>query len=461
MKLKKIWIAALGIAVIAVGGIYAGKAIHYQNKGIFMSNTTFSGIDIGGKTIGEATKAVNTALSNRKFTISENKKSVGQFSAQSAGIIPHTKKALALALKNQNTWAWPFHTKSVEATSSNVSMDSVNEATMNKLTNSIISKTSQNRVATKNANLVYKDDKFSINKELQGTQISKSRLSHVILTAFQSGKTSINLNDAYVKPTVTSKSQKLKEAKTQATKLSEISITYHLAGHTIVVPKSQISTWITFDNDKISINQAKLVTYLKSLNSKYATITKTRSFKSTKRGTVKVKAGLYGWSIKTSSEAKALSKLILAGKTISRTPIIQGSGYHKNGSDIGNSYVEVDKKNQHMWVYKNGKVVVSTAVVTGKPKKGTTPSGVWYVWNKQRNATLRGYNDDGSKYASKVSYWMPVDDTGVGIHDSSWQPKYGGTWYLTHGSHGRVNTPPSVMGKVYKYVSIGTPVIIF
>ena len=56
MKLKKIWIAALGIAVIAVGGIYAGKAIHYQNKGIFMSNTTFSGIDIGGKTIGKQQK---------------------------------------------------------------------------------------------------------------------------------------------------------------------------------------------------------------------------------------------------------------------------------------------------------------------------------------------------------------------------------------------------------------------
>jgi Uncharacterized protein conserved in bacteria len=52
---------------------------------------------------------------------------------------------------------------------------------------------------------------------------------------------------------------------------------------------------------------------------------------------------------------------------MSRTPVIQGSGYHSNGTDIGNSYVEVDKTNQHMWVYKNGKVVVSTDVVTGLP----------------------------------------------------------------------------------------------
>ena len=56
---------------------------------------------------------------------------------------------------------------------------------------------------------------------------------------------------------------------------------------------------------------------------------------------------------------------------------------------------------------------------------------------------------------------MPIDDTGVGIHDSPWQPRYGGDWYLTHGSHGCVNTPPDVVGKVYAAVPLHTAVVIY
>jgi Uncharacterized protein conserved in bacteria len=56
---------------------------------------------------------------------------------------------------------------------------------------------------------------------------------------------------------------------------------------------------------------------------------------------------------------------------------------------------------------------------------------------------------------------MPIDDTGVGIHDSSWQPQYGGTWYKKHGSHGCVNTPPSKIAAVYANVKVGTPVLVF
>lgn len=161
------------------------------------------------------------------------------------------------------------------------------------------------------------------------------------------------------------------------------------------------------------------------------------------------------------SETPILSKAVLAGKPVTRTPVIQGTGYHKDGSDLGSTYIEVSKPEQHMWVHKNGKVIISTDVVTGKPVSGTTPSGVWDVWSKQRNAVLRGKNDDGSNYASPVKYWMPIDNTGVGIHDSPWQPRYGGSWYLTHGSHGCVNTPPSVVGKVYAAVPLHTPVVIY
>ena len=141
---------------------------------------------------------------------------------------------------------------------------------------------------------------------------------------------------------------------------------------------------------------------------------------------------------------------------------IVGSGQSLKKGELGTTYVEVDKTNQHMWYYKDGKLQISTDVVTGKPSGGnTTPTGVFYVWNKQRNATLRGKNDDGSNYASPVNYWMPIDYTGVGLHDASWQPKFGGDWYKTHGSHGCVNTPPATMKKLFEAVPVGTPVVVF
>ncbi len=78
------------------------------------------------------------------------------------------------------------------------------------------------------------------------------------------------------------------------------------------------------------------------------------------------------------------------------------------------------------------------------------------MWSKQRNATLVGED-----YRTPVDYWMPIDDTGVGLHDAPWQPTFGGTWYQKHGSHGCVNQPPAFMPKLFAAMSVGTPVIVF
>jgi lipoprotein-anchoring transpeptidase ErfK/SrfK len=55
---------------------------------------------------------------------------------------------------------------------------------------------------------------------------------------------------------------------------------------------------------------------------------------------------------------------------------------------------------------------------------------------------------------------MPIDWTGVGSHDSNWQPAYGGELWKTVGSHGCVNTPPGVMAELFDMVEVGTPVIV-
>ncbi|WP_314209360.1 L,D-transpeptidase, partial [Vagococcus salmoninarum] len=161
----------------------------------------------------------------------------------------------------------------------------------------------------------------------------------------------------------------------------------------------------------------------------------------------------------TDTETEELYQAILAGQGVNRSPIIAGSA--SVGSPlIGNTYVEVDLQNQHMYFYKNGDLVLDTDIVSGKPTT-LTPPGVNYLWKKERNSILRGTNDDGSKYAEPVDYWMPIDWTGVGIHDSDWQPAYGGELWKTAGSHGCINTPPAVAAKLYEAIDVGTPVLVF
>lgn len=462
MKKKTGFIIGIVTAIVAVGAIYVGQAYHYSSAKVFFKDTEIAGVNVGGSTADQAATKLKSALKNQQLTLRDGNKTVATFKTQKVNLKVTSKTALKQLIAKQNVWSWPAHVTTATADSIELNASDANQQSIKTLAATIAAKANQTRTAAKSATFTYKDGQYEVIKEQTGNQLDAAKVAKSITNAIEKGETTVNVSKDYLKPAVTTKSASFKAAKTKAIAITKESYVYKLSGHKITIPAATLASWLTMKDGKLTTDNAAIKQYLTKLSSEYGTINKTRTFKSTKRGTVKVKAGLYGWSIKVKSETPALSKLVLAGKGMSRTPVIHGSGYHNNGTDIGKSYVEVDKVNQHMWVYKNGKLVVSTAVVTGLPTTAHhTPDGVWVIWSKERNTTLRGKNDNGSNYASKVKYWMPVDDTGVGIHDSPWQPEYGGTWYKKHGSHGCVNTPPSKIKSVYDNVSVGTPVIVF
>lgn len=121
------------------------------------------------------------------------------------------------------------------------------------------------------------------------------------------------------------------------------------------------------------------------------------------------------------------------------------------------TYIEIDLENQTLYYFDEGEEVFTCPVVTGCVEtEHETPPGVYSILGKEQDIDLVG--DD---YVSFVHYWMNFIGNSYGIHDADWRAQFGGTIYLTNGSHGCVNVSPDVMPELYEMVEIGTPVVIY
>ena len=127
-------------------------------------------------------------------------------------------------------------------------------------------------------------------------------------------------------------------------------------------------------------------------------------------------------------------------------------------SDIDeDNYIMVSIKEQKLWYYKNGKLYLSTNVVTGKKGVWDTLTGRFRITDKVAGTYLVG-----ADYKCWVDYWMLFDyRSQSGFHDATWLSSFGGDVYETRGSHGCVNMPYSKARSLFNSVSLGTLVLIY
>lgn len=113
---------------------------------------------------------------------------------------------------------------------------------------------------------------------------------------------------------------------------------------------------------------------------------------------------------------------------------------------------------QHAWLCAGARTVYQTAVTTGMNRPGdATPTGRFRIEGRNRDTVLRP--DDGRAYP--VKYWIPFQAPLYGFHDASWQQiPYGSSAYRTGGSHGCVHMPLKAIEFLYRWVRIGTSVVI-
>lgn len=444
------------LLLVALIGVYMYFAIYFQSHTLF--KTTVKGIPVDKLTKEQTQDKLHDRLKTTSFDIINQSTEWKKIPKEDLGMTYDIEKTTNNIFSKQNPWSWPLaffqkqeypavtaptNEKKLTATLEQVKVD--------------LEAYNKEQTQTKDASIEFIDNHYTIVKEVQGASLNLNQAMTQIKKDILEGQANVNLTSFIEKPKTVSTDKELVAAVDEIERLNSQPISYSINGQKIEVPKEISHTWFTFADQKVALDKDKIKEYITELGNKYNTSTNFSKFNSTKRGEVTVPAGAYSWTIATDAEVAELSNLLLAGNGVeNRVPSFQGSAT-PGAALIGNTYIEVDLQAQHMWLYKDGKSVLDTPVVTGKPST-PTPPGVFYVWNKKEDEILRGED-----YASPVDYWMPIDWTGVGIHDSPWQnaDAYGGTSYKTVGSHGCINTPPAVCAKLFSMIDVGIPVIIF
>ncbi|HEY3991507.1 MAG TPA: L,D-transpeptidase [Ktedonobacteraceae bacterium] len=130
--------------------------------------------------------------------------------------------------------------------------------------------------------------------------------------------------------------------------------------------------------------------------------------------------------------------------------------------------IVVNLSRQSLNAYQNGRLVFSTAVLTGQPAL-PTPLGTYHIFSKRSPVTFR------SPFPRRSRFWYPPTHinyalefrAGYYLHDSWWHTVYGAGTSAKHydpvygwqeGSHGCVSMPLSAAARLYRWAPLGTTV---
>lgn len=221
---------------------------------------------------------------------------------------------------------------------------------------------------------------------------------------------------------------------------------------------------------KVTITESDIQNKIDEINHSQSTLNKNFNFKTNSGKDISVKGQGYGWALDVEKEAANVLEAFENGEESIEASNIYGHGWTDEGigfetttnNGIGDTYAEVSIAEQRIWIYKDGKLVLTTHVVTGKNSTGEdTSPGVWYILYKRTPYTLTGSAVGNPNYSIDVDYWVPFTNSGQGFHDASWRTNWASNAYLSNGSGGCVNTPPSVMKAVYDNLNTYDPVVIY
>lgn len=449
--------AAAGIICAAVGIVYGAMGLKY--KKVYYPNTIVNGIDVSGRTPEQAEEMIAAGIKGYMLTL-DTRTGEETIAGSDIDLHPEYDGTLEYILSSQRPLLWG-QSLMKEVSYTIATMTAYDQQKLQEAVHGLSCMDPERMEAPEDAVLsdYIAGVGYEIVPEKQGSRLEEEKVLQGIAEAITNLQPRLSLEelDAYEKPQVTSADEALNQRLTALNQYAQMTVTYLFGSRKEVLDGTVIHQWISMDDQgNIQVDEAQISEYVKQLGKKYNTAYQSKQLKTSYGETVTITKGNYGWRINQNAETEALAQIIRSGQSQEREPVYLQKAASFEGPDYGNTYVEINLTAQHLYFYKDGKLIVESDFVSGNEARGfSTPAGAYPLTYKQRNATLKGEG-----YSTPVSYWMPFNG-GIGMHDANWRSSFGGKIYKTNGSHGCINLPVSVAKTIYENIEAGMPVLCY
>ncbi|MBR2527281.1 MAG: peptidoglycan binding domain-containing protein [Blautia sp.] len=465
----KIMLTAACMGLVMISALYAAMVYFYTDH--FFLRTFVNGIECSNLTAYEVEKKIANQFSDYTIEVASRGNESQVIRGSDIGYRYISDGEVLNLLKAQNPYEWPraLIDKTNYTIRENVTF---NRVLLRTQLSTLACTQEENQVYPEDAYITMNNDQFTIVPETQGSNILVKNAFWALDEAIDAGKSSIDFDaeeDVYATAKMTSDSEEIQKLLAAYNNFTKAKITYIFGDETTTLTGDTLKTWLEFDADGRLIQDTgsfmqHVSDYIAQLAAEHDTVGTSRPFMATDGRLVYVYGYAYGWSIDQVAEAAALAQDITSGNVVSREPIYATTANSHGFNDLGNTYIEVDMGNQHMYYYQNGYIIFDSDFVSGDITVDghATPEGIYTLYSKQSPAILKGESDETGKpeYETEVEYWMPFNG-GIGFHDASWQPYFGGDRFMGGGSHGCINLPYYAAAQLYNIIDYGVPIVCF
>lgn len=436
--------------------IYFGVTAYFHNR--FLPSTMLNGIGVSGKSAEQVEEMIRKEIDSYVLSLEERGDQKEEIRGEDISLKPEFGSSISGLIDRQNAFSWPvsfFIPQELEE----ATMVDFDEEKLEQSVMELQCMQKENQKKPEDAHCSeYTENGYEIVPEEQGSKIKKKVLLSALKEGVSNLKDTISLEDenCYAKPGITSENEALIRLVDTLNQYTGVAITYDEEEKTETLDGSITHNWMDVTDMQVSINEEKVAEYVDELASSHNTVFRKHTLKTSYGQTIDIVNGDYGWKVDKAGEKEQIIKDLKEGVSKTREITYERRGASRGENDYGNTYVEINLTAQHLFFYKNGSLVVESDFVSGNISKNyDTPTGIYGLTYKQKDAVLKGEN-----YASPVDFWMPFCNN-VGMHDASWRSSFGGGIYKTSGSHGCINLPRSAAQKIFENIEEGDPVIVY
>ncbi|MCI1636292.1 L,D-transpeptidase [Bifidobacterium sp.] len=459
--------AVVFIALIAalVGGFFAARA--------YFSDKAAPGVTVGGQSVtGQDESAlrttVNAAYSSSKVHITDANGKTLSASLSDLGVTLDVNTTVSNVLNAKSSemvgQVNPFNTTSVALT-----LKTDDSKMTDFLTSKLVDESQQARAASveydsASNTFVAKSGADGQTPEISTVKAAVSKLADDPGTSESAAVTYSEVKAPITEQTATQVAQDANA------RLQQAIVINNGEGKSFTVPAKEVATWMSFsnnlDNGSISIvvNQDAAKTYLQqelptALNQD-AVVEK--NIKNSQGTVLAVTTkGVNGVAVKdTDVTAQEVVNNLNAGQSATIKAQSDVTKYTTTSTvaqyDIpnGDMWIQVDRSQQKVTVYKGTTVVKTFNVVTGKNGDRESDPGTFFINIKYETQDMRG-----ADYLSKGVKWISYYNGGEGFHAAPWNlTAIAKGDPVNYGSHGCINMIPAEAQWIYQNAPVGTMV---